>query len=146
MQARAAWKRMNQYRVEIQKKLAIPFACIVFALLGAPLFYGRLLLALWRGPWPAHALVLLWRPVALLPRMLSEGAPNFLRPIAVLGTMYALPAIAIDALQRWLAARDRRWRRPRHRPPPGSPSSACHTPPGTSGIEPNAGKRFLLKL
>jgi lipopolysaccharide export system permease protein len=37
MQARAAWKRMNQYRVEIQKKLAIPFACIVFALLGAPL-------------------------------------------------------------------------------------------------------------
>jgi len=37
MQARAAWKRMNQYQVEIQKKLALPFACIVFALLGAPL-------------------------------------------------------------------------------------------------------------
>jgi len=30
-------KQINRYEVEIQKKLAIPFACVVFMLLGAPL-------------------------------------------------------------------------------------------------------------
>lgn len=30
-------KRMNSYGVEVQKKFSIPFACIVFVLLGAPL-------------------------------------------------------------------------------------------------------------
>jgi lipopolysaccharide export system permease protein len=35
--AQAAEQRMNQYRVEWHKKFAIPFACIVFVLLGAPL-------------------------------------------------------------------------------------------------------------
>jgi lipopolysaccharide export system permease protein len=29
--------RINQYQVEIHKKFAIPFACIIFVLLGAPL-------------------------------------------------------------------------------------------------------------
>jgi lipopolysaccharide export system permease protein len=30
-------KRQNQYIVEIQKKYAIPFACFIFVLIGAPL-------------------------------------------------------------------------------------------------------------
>ncbi|HCD50831.1 MAG TPA: hypothetical protein DEQ34_00185, partial [Balneolaceae bacterium] len=30
-------KRINRYLVEIHKKLSIPFACIVFVLLGAPI-------------------------------------------------------------------------------------------------------------
>jgi lipopolysaccharide export system permease protein len=29
--------RMNQYLVELHKKFAIPFACIIFVLIGAPL-------------------------------------------------------------------------------------------------------------
>jgi lipopolysaccharide export system permease protein len=37
MQAEAAAKKINQYQVEIQKKYSIPFACIVFVLVGAPL-------------------------------------------------------------------------------------------------------------
>ncbi len=37
MQAFAAAKKINQYKVEIHKKFSIPFACIVFALVGAPL-------------------------------------------------------------------------------------------------------------
>jgi lipopolysaccharide export system permease protein len=37
MQARAATKKISQYEVEIHKKFSIPFACIVFALVGAPL-------------------------------------------------------------------------------------------------------------
>lgn len=37
VQAAHATKKINQYRVEIHKKFSIPFACIVFALVGAPL-------------------------------------------------------------------------------------------------------------
>jgi lipopolysaccharide export system permease protein len=37
MQAMAAAKKINQYWVEIHKKFSIPFACIVFVLVGAPL-------------------------------------------------------------------------------------------------------------
>jgi lipopolysaccharide export system permease protein len=37
LQAMAAAKKINQYWVEIHKKFSIPFACIIFALLGAPL-------------------------------------------------------------------------------------------------------------
>jgi lipopolysaccharide export system permease protein len=37
MQAQAAAKKINQYQVEIQKKFSIPFACIAFVLVGAPL-------------------------------------------------------------------------------------------------------------
>ncbi len=37
MQAQAAAKKINQYWVEIHKKVSIPFACVIFVLLGAPL-------------------------------------------------------------------------------------------------------------
>ena len=37
LQARAVEKSIDQYRVEIQKKISIPVACIVFVLVGAPL-------------------------------------------------------------------------------------------------------------
>jgi lipopolysaccharide export system permease protein len=37
MQVRAAAKKISQFRVEIHKKFSIPFACIVFVLVGAPL-------------------------------------------------------------------------------------------------------------
>lgn len=37
MQSMAAAKKINQYWVEIHKKFSIPFACIVFVLVGAPL-------------------------------------------------------------------------------------------------------------
>jgi lipopolysaccharide export system permease protein len=37
LQAEAAAKKANQYRVEIEKKFSIPAACIVFVLVGAPL-------------------------------------------------------------------------------------------------------------
>jgi len=37
LQARAVEKSIDQYRVEIHKKVSIPVACIVFVLVGAPL-------------------------------------------------------------------------------------------------------------
>jgi hypothetical protein len=65
------------------------------------------LLALWRWRRPAHAFLLLWLPVALLPGMLSEGAPNFLRPIAALTVTYAFPALAASEGLAWLRRRTR---------------------------------------
>ena len=85
----------------------------VFEPLGAVLFYAGIALALWR--WRrsvhgahGHAFLLLWLPAALLPGMLSEGAPNFLRPIAALVVVYAFPALATTALLGQLRRRDRR--------------------------------------
>jgi 4-amino-4-deoxy-L-arabinose transferase-like glycosyltransferase len=80
----------------------------VFEPLGAILFYAGIALALWRWRRYKYAFPLLWLPVALLPGVLSEGAPNFLRPIAVLAVVYAYPALAITALLGWLRRRDRR--------------------------------------
>jgi hypothetical protein len=77
----------------------------VFGPLGALLFCGGLLLALWRARRPAHVFVLLWLPVALLPGMLSEGAPNFLRPIAAVTVTYLFPALAASGLRAWLRRR-----------------------------------------
>jgi hypothetical protein len=65
--------------------------------------------SLWHWRRLAYAFSLLWVPVMLSPAIITEGAPNFLRPIAVLGTVYALPALASDALLRWLSARGRQW-------------------------------------
>jgi hypothetical protein len=81
----------------------------VFEPLGAILFYAGVLLVLWHWRRLEYVFVVLWVLVMLTPAIITEGAPNFLRPIAVLGTVYALPALAIDALQHWLSARDRRW-------------------------------------
>lgn len=85
----------------------------VFGLPGAILFYAGLLLALWRWRRPAYAFLLLWLPVALLPGMLSEGAPNFLRPIAAQAVAYAFPALAARELSAWLRRRlsDGAWNR-----------------------------------
>ncbi len=84
----------------------------VFEPLGAILFYLGLAIALknWRK-WE-YFFVLLWMPVTLSPAMVSEGAPNFLRPIAALIATYAFPALIIDRLLgrlhrplwRWIAS------------------------------------------
>ena len=44
-------------------------------------------------------------PVALLPGMLSEGAPNFLRPIAAQSVAYLFPALAASEGLAWLRRR-----------------------------------------
>jgi hypothetical protein len=77
----------------------------VFEPLGAILFYAGIALALWRWRRPAYAYILLWLPVALLPGMLSEGAPNFLRPIAAVTTAYTFPALATSELLAWMRRR-----------------------------------------
>jgi hypothetical protein len=84
----------------------------VFEPLGAALFYGGIVLSLWRLRRFEYAFSLLWVPVMLSPAIITEGAPNFLRPIAVLGTVYLFPALASAELLAWLRRRPwagRRW-------------------------------------
>jgi hypothetical protein len=77
----------------------------VFEPLGAALFYAGVALSLWRLRRLEYAFSLLWLPVMLSPAIITEGAPNFLRPIAVLGTVYLFPALASAELLVWLRAR-----------------------------------------
>jgi hypothetical protein len=77
----------------------------VFEPLGAILFYAGMGLSLWRWRRFEYVFSLLWLPVTLTPAMLSEGAPNFLRPIAVQTTVYVFPALAMTVLVQWLGRR-----------------------------------------
>lgn len=82
----------------------------VFEPLGAVLFYAGILLSLWRWRKFEYAFCLLWLPVMLSPAIITEGAPNFLRPLVVQATVYVFPALAIDGGVGWLRRRlDRRW-------------------------------------
>jgi 4-amino-4-deoxy-L-arabinose transferase-like glycosyltransferase len=84
----------------------------VFEPLGAVLFYAGVVLSLRRLRRFEYAFSLLWVPVMLSPAIITEGAPNFLRPIAVLGTVYLFPALASAELLAWLRGRPwagRRW-------------------------------------
>ena len=84
----------------------------VFEPIGAALFYAGIALSLWRLRRLEYAFSLLWPPVMLSPAIITEGAPNFLRPIAVLGTVYIFPGLASAKLLAWLRARPwagRRW-------------------------------------
>ncbi len=58
----------------------------------------------WRNP--AHALVLLWIVTLLLPTVLAEDAPHFLRGVGVLPVLFFLPALGLAVAGDWLA---RRW-------------------------------------
>jgi len=76
-----------------------------FEPLGAILFYGGVALSLWRLRRLHYAFSLLWLPIMLSPAIITEGAPNYLRPIAVLGTVYLFPALASAELLAWLRGR-----------------------------------------
>jgi 4-amino-4-deoxy-L-arabinose transferase-like glycosyltransferase len=83
----------------------------VFEPLGAVLFYVGVLWSLWRWRRLEYAFSLLWLPLMLSPAIITAGAPNFLRPIAVQATVYVFPALATVAWGDWLDRRfDRRWR------------------------------------
>jgi hypothetical protein len=77
----------------------------VFEPVGAILFYGGLLLSLWRWRRFEYAFSLLWLPLTLAPAALSEGAPNFLRPIAAVTAAYAFPALATVEVTQWVGRR-----------------------------------------
>ena len=54
---------------------------------------------------PARGLVLIWVAVMLLPTVLAEDAPHFLRASGVLPVLLLLPALGLDEAHEWLSAR-----------------------------------------
>ncbi|WP_374686064.1 ArnT family glycosyltransferase [Promineifilum sp.] len=69
------------------------------------LFYGGLLIALWRWRRPVYALLPIWLAVALLPSALSPDAPSTVRLVGALPVVYLLPGLVVAAL--WQRARAR---------------------------------------
>jgi len=54
---------------------------------------------------PEHALLLIWLTVMILPTILAEDAPHFLRSMGVLPVAFVVPAIGLDYLWRFLENR-----------------------------------------
>jgi len=78
----------------------------VFDPLIAPFFVGGVLLALARLRREiTYPFLLLWTGVMLLPTILAEGAPHFLRAVGVLPVALLFPALALDAAIEWLRRR-----------------------------------------
>lgn len=57
----------------------------------------------WRQP--AYGLVLIWTGVMLLPTVLAEDAPHFLRAVGVLPVLFVFPALGLSAAGDWLRQR-----------------------------------------
>jgi len=70
----------------------------VFDPLTALLFYAGVLVALWKWRQPRYALLLAWLGVMLLPGVISQGAPHFLRTIGVMPAVFVFPALALSAI------------------------------------------------
>jgi hypothetical protein len=49
-----------------------------------------------------HAFVIIWLAVMLLPTILAEGAPHFLRSVGILPVAFVVPAVGLDSLWRFL--------------------------------------------
>ncbi|MBI5568265.1 MAG: glycosyltransferase family 39 protein [Chloroflexi bacterium] len=68
----------------------------VFDPITGMLFYLGLVLALRKWREPCYLFALLWLPIGLLPSMLSDSAPSFLRASASLPVTFLFPALALD--------------------------------------------------
>ena len=77
----------------------------VFELISGVLFYLGLALALFRWRQPRYAFLVLWLSIALVPSMITDSAPSFLRASGALPVVYIFPALAIEAAWRWLDGR-----------------------------------------
>jgi 4-amino-4-deoxy-L-arabinose transferase-like glycosyltransferase len=62
------------------------------------LFYGGLLLILWRWRRPRYAFLLIWLAVGLSPSVVTADAPSFPRAFAALPVAFVLPGLAARAL------------------------------------------------
>jgi hypothetical protein len=77
----------------------------LFDPLTALLFYGGLLVTLWRWRRPHYVMLPLWLAVTMLPSALSPDAPSTVRLIGALPVVYLLPGIALAAAARQVSLR-----------------------------------------
>lgn len=71
----------------------------LFDWLTAILFYGGLIVAIWRWRWPIYAILPTWLVLALLPSALSPDAPSTVRLIGAMPVVYLLPGLALGVFQ-----------------------------------------------
>ncbi len=74
------------------------------------LFFGGLILALWRWRQPRMGLLLVWLAAALIPSAVTPDAPSIIRLAGVMPVVYVLPAVALSWVWKQLARRDKVWR------------------------------------
>jgi hypothetical protein len=70
----------------------------VFDIITGTLFVLGLLITLRKWREPRNLFALLWLPIGLIPSMLSDSAPSFLRASASLPVAFLFPAVAVDWL------------------------------------------------
>lgn len=71
-------------------------------------FVAGAVVCLWRARRdPASAFCLLWVGVMLVPTVLAEDTPHFLRAVGVWPALALLPAVGLDWMGGWLAKRNR---------------------------------------
>ena len=66
------------------------------------LFYGGLLLCLWRWREPRHAFLLLWLGASVIPSLVTVDAPSTIRMINALPVLMLFPLLAGQAMVRSL--------------------------------------------
>ena len=71
----------------------------------AILFYGGLVIALWRWKQPRYAYVLIWLGVTLLPSAVTPQSPSTVRLVGALPVVYLLPGLAVTAVLNYLAVK-----------------------------------------
>jgi len=86
----------------------VPGRPIFGPLITAAFWLGLVGALWWRRRQPAVMLCLLWLGIMLLPTVLAEDAPHFLRASGCLPALFFVPAWGLDDLWRWLEARG--WR------------------------------------
>ena len=97
---------MFNWRADFIPRHNVPWRPVFDPALGLAFLLGVALAARrWRQP--PYALVLVWTGVMLLPTVLAEDAPHFLRAAGVLPVALLLPALGLDAVWTWLARRGR---------------------------------------
>ena len=77
----------------------------VFGPVSGALFYLGLILALLRWRHPQYAFLMLWLPLALVPSMITDSAPSFLRASGALPVVYIFSALGVEACWMWLVRR-----------------------------------------
>ena len=95
---------MFNWRADFIPRHNVPLRPVFDPALGLAFLVGLMVAARrWREP--AYALVLVWTGVMLLPTILAEDAPHFLRAAGILPVALLLPALGLDAAWTWLASR-----------------------------------------
>ncbi|MCW5851843.1 MAG: glycosyltransferase family 39 protein [Anaerolineae bacterium] len=97
---------MFNWRADFIPRHNVPLRPVFDPALGLAFLIG-LIVAARRWRQPAYALVLVWTGVMLLPTILAEDAPHFLRAAGSLPVALLLPALGLEAVWTWLASRGR---------------------------------------